>query len=398
MDVAQVHLGSTRSVVVTGQLVDADGGDVAQSGVEVTVGLTRTVWARAGAADDAPADANDDSSAVTYENTDEATRTTNDDGTVTFVVDAPRNIKNDKNQDVVDVVTFTVEADGETANVANTMGSVSFNWVEDTRVYQKTTVSATEYVLVEGTNIDNHDVSISVSARLFDQYGNGIRVDENGNAYRITLTLAQEGHETDINAVQTGIQRGPVVKTPTISSSSSRRGMARALFAVNNIEAGTHSLTVAYAIADAAVDGDGELIDDVNDVAEEPVTLGVQIRYEAVATNPTGMTDVTYVYVAALNNLDNVTVTVDQTFGDDDDTPATHFATLGAPDAGGDEAHGVLYAVDDNDTYIVNGETAADCVTIRPEVDDMVRIVIYYEDADKSSIFDITPPPVSDNG
>ena len=52
-----------------------------------------------------------DVGAIVYENTEEATRTTNDDGTVTFVVDAPRNIKSDKNQDVVDVVTFTVEAD-----------------------------------------------------------------------------------------------------------------------------------------------------------------------------------------------------------------------------------------------------------------------------------------------
>ena len=243
----QVNLASTSSVVVTGQLKDASvedddasGKDVAQSGVEVTVGLTRYVFSRAGDADDGPATAND-TFAITYENTDEATRTTNDDGTVTFVVDAPRNIKSDENQDVVDVVTFTVEADGETANVANTMGDTSFNWVEDTRIYQKTDISATKYVLVEGTNIDNHDVTISVSARLYDQYGTGIRVDENGNAYRILLTIDGNGpagsgeHTTDINPNMPDVQTGDLVKGPSISSSSSRRGMARALFAINNI-------------------------------------------------------------------------------------------------------------------------------------------------------------------
>ena len=82
---------------------------------------------------------------IVYENTDEATRTTNDDGTVTFVVDAPRNIKSNKNQDVVDVVTFTVEADNDETATVNTEGDTSFNWVEDTRIYQITRhSSATE--------------------------------------------------------------------------------------------------------------------------------------------------------------------------------------------------------------------------------------------------------------
>ena len=91
------------------------------------------------------------------------------------------------------------------------------------------------------------DANISVSARLFDQYGNGIRVDENGDAYRsITLTLPEDGHMTDPDPDTDGLPGNNyidgVVKTPTISSSSSRRGMARALFAVNHIAAGTHSV------------------------------------------------------------------------------------------------------------------------------------------------------------
>ena len=118
-----------------------------------------------------------------------------------------------------------------------------------------------------------------------------------------------------------------------------------------------------------------------------------------MATNSTGWTS-TFVYVAAKNSddTDDAIVTVDQVFGDDDDTPATHFATAG------NGAHGVLYAMDTNDIYIENGETAAACETIRPSAGtpadgddpevpaDTVRVVIYYKDADKSSIFDILPP------
>ncbi len=164
--------------------------------MEVTIGFTRTVYDREAVEGDTAAAPADDGGVV-YENTDEATRTTNDDGTVTFVVDAPRNIKSNKYQDVIDVVTFTVEADNDADGTVNTMGSTSFNWVEDARTYEQTDISATDYVLVEGANTDNHDVNISVSARLLDQYGAGIRVDGNGNAYQITLTLASAGHMTD---------------------------------------------------------------------------------------------------------------------------------------------------------------------------------------------------------
>ena len=132
------------------------------------------------------------------------------------------------------------------------------------------------------------------------------------------------------------------------------------------------------------------------DVVGSPATLGVQINWQPVPGGmDTGMTDATYVYKAAENSKDDIEVTVDQTFGADKKKkiPASHFATAGT---GQDEngIHGVLYATVDNDIYILNGETAADCVTIRPKAGtpgDLVRIVIYYEDDEKSSIFDITP-------
>ena len=402
-----VHLGATRSVVVTGQLIDSNNVDVQQGGVEVRIGWTRYVFDRG---DDGVAAAAD-TFAITYENTDEATLTTNDDGTVTFTVDAPRDIKSDEDQDVVDEVTMTVDADTE-GSVVNTTGSTTFNWVEDTRIYQKTTISATDYVLVDGDGDADDDGNISVSARLFDQYGAGVRVDENGNPYRITLTLGGANgtdYKIDTNPNATGIQDdAPVVKTPSISSSSSRRGMARALFAVNEISTATHGLNVTYQIANANVDGEGELLDAVTDDPTDPATLGVQIGYTnldddevyGLAAAASGTTDPpasgttvpdsndtlfgTYVYVEAdETDGDDTQVDVHQTFGA---APVAHFATMGEG-----EVHGVLYAMDESDVYIKMGDRPPPCVTFRPAVGDQVRVVVYFTDSAKVSIFDITP-------
>ena len=114
----QVHLGSTKSVVVTAQLratedTDGDGddetADVKREGVEVTISWTRTVWDRADPADDddPTIPTTGDTMAVVYENSEEAKKATNADGTVTFVVDAPRNVKSDEFQDVVDLIEFS---------------------------------------------------------------------------------------------------------------------------------------------------------------------------------------------------------------------------------------------------------------------------------------------------
>ena len=124
-----------------------------------------------------------------YENTEEAVKTTNADGTVTFTVDAPRNIKSNEYQDVVDTVTFTADDSEDDSDEADTTGTTRFNWVEDDAVYHHTTSSATEYVLVDGDGDADDDANISVSVRLYDQYGNGIRQNAAGDAYIVTMTL-----------------------------------------------------------------------------------------------------------------------------------------------------------------------------------------------------------------
>ena len=355
-----VNLTSTRSVVVTGQLIDEDNDDVARGGVEITIGLTRTDYENAA----------DTNGSMIYENSEEAVKTTNDDGKVTIVVNAPRNVKSDEDQDVVHTVTFT-------ADNGATMGDVSFNWIELAPTYQKTETSGTEYVLVDGDGDDDDDATVSVTVRLYDQYGNGIRQNAAGDAYIVTATLVDTGHATDYDEDEEGRQ---TTKTPSVSSSSSRRGMARALFAVDNIEAsaGAHTLTVNFMVHQLERNADGELVDDDDDGNPDIATDAVDSDVDAVMTD---------VYVEAkASDGDDKQVEVAMIFGKTDDSPTTHFAT-----AGDGNNHGVLYAVDDNDTYIENGETPAPCVTLRPDVTDMVRVILYSADSDDLSIFDINP-------
>ncbi len=97
----------------------------------------------------------------------------------------------------------------------------------------------------------------------------------------------------------------------------------------------------------------------------------------------------TFVYVEAKeSDGDNKQVEVAQLFGadDDKDIPASHFATAGVDGTAG---HGVLYAMDDNDTYIKDGAVPPPCEIFRPAADQQVRVVIYSADSDKTSIFDI---------
>ena len=393
----QVDLGSTKSVVVTAQLqatedTDGDGEDetfdVAREGVEVTISWTREVWDRGDAVDGANPATDQDTSSTLYENTEEAKKATNADGTVTFVVDAPRNIKSDEFQDVVDTIEFMSD-DSEDSDNADTMGMVMINWVEDDPVLTTVTSSATEYVIVDGDGDDDDDGNISVSVRLFDQYGNGIRQNAAGDAYNVEMTLPATGHETDTDPDTDGYQAGDgIVKNPSVSSSSSRRGMARALFAVNKIGEATHSLQIAFDVRQPERDSDGDLVDSVVDDVNDPDTLGVQINQQVItAFDNVNVENVTYVYTEAdEKDGDDTQLDVANVFGGTDDSPATHFANAGT----GDD-HGVLYGMDDNDTYIQNGAVADPCEVLRPDVGDEVRVVIYDTDSDDESIFDITP-------
>ena len=397
----QVNLGSTKSVVVTAQLyacedTDGDGaencGDVAREGVEVTISWTREIFDRDEEVSEGVNPATlTDSSSTQYENSEEAKKTTNADGTVTFVVDAPRNIKSNEFQDVVDTFTFTSD-DSEDGDELDTTGMIRINWVEDARVLTTTTSSATDYVIVEGMNVENHDANISVTLRLFDQYGNGIRQNPAGDAYNVLLSLPVDGHMTDADP-DTPDRQTPNTKNPSVSSSSSRRGMARALFAVDNIAEVTHSLQITFAVRQPQRNAaTGDLVDSDGNLAN-----GIQIMYEIAPQagettfGAVNVENMTFVYTEAdEKDGDNTQVTVANVFGGSGTSPATHFANAGTGE-GMSAIHGVLYSMDDNDTYIKKGAVAPDCEEFRPEVKNVVRVVIYDTDSDDVSIFDITP-------
>ena len=106
--------------------------------------------------------------------------------------------------------------------------------------------------------------TISVSARLYDQYGAGIRVDENGNAYQITLTIDEERHDTSIR--QTPIRTLTVSRLGMGILSRSRASVPAAAAAAwpEHCSLSTTSrqprttLDVAWAVFDATIDDDGE--------------------------------------------------------------------------------------------------------------------------------------------
>ena len=181
------------SVTITVQLVDtaqttgenigqadADAKDVARAGIEITVAVTRTV--------DDGLDS-DDLRDVVFSSTDVTTLTTDDDGTATFVVDAPEDdddvddvqaVRADNTAEPAvvavdaadlenrnDEITFT-HKDGGAGDLADAL--VTIQWKENNPVTTSASSSAAAYVIP-----DKSDIVIRTSVTLYDQYGNGFR-------------------------------------------------------------------------------------------------------------------------------------------------------------------------------------------------------------------------------
>ena len=156
--------------------------------MEVTIGLVKSFMNRGADGLTGGDFATDDGDPTDiYENTEEATRTTNADGVVTFVVDAPRDVKSDEDQDFVDTVTFTA-ADSEDPGDAETEGMGAVNWIEEDPTYTHADASGTTFVTVDGDGNDD-DANINASVRLYDQYGNGIRQNAAGDAYYVEMGI-----------------------------------------------------------------------------------------------------------------------------------------------------------------------------------------------------------------
>ena len=204
------------SVTVTIQLVDgpetADnaggtGDPVARSGIEITVGVTRSTD---------PDSNGTDQTDVVYNSTDVATLTTDADGKATYVVDAP---EDDDDEDDVqlraadpdadppitaipavselenreDLLTFTYKDGGAGLNGASAEVQITISWEEDNPVTTSASSSAPDYVVPD----KDGDVAITASVTLYDQYGNGIREAGTGQQVEIQIGAAAVSPATD---------------------------------------------------------------------------------------------------------------------------------------------------------------------------------------------------------
>ena len=175
-----VDLDKVSSVTITVQLVDAGDADVVRSGIEIMVGVSRPG----------------------FTNTDIATLTTNDDGQVTYVVEGPED-DDDEDDDVnvattlenrLDTIMFTYMG-GQTVDTGNDTTDqrldVQIQWSEDASA---TTNGSSEAPLYVVPNKD-HDVTITGSVTLYDQFGNRYR--EGPVPQRVEITIGEADGNTD---------------------------------------------------------------------------------------------------------------------------------------------------------------------------------------------------------
>ncbi len=184
----RADLDKLKSVTITVQLVDGQedgttdqgvGDPVARAGVQITVGVMQSP------------DANDDNTGdrVAYNNTSVTTLTTDEDGKVTYMVDAPADDDDDddvqEGDDVngtpaaaasnlenrLDVITFTYKKGGAGLTGDNQSVAVTIRWSEENAETASSTGTAPLYVVPD----KDGDVSITASMTLYDQYGRGFR-------------------------------------------------------------------------------------------------------------------------------------------------------------------------------------------------------------------------------
>ena len=198
----QVDLDKVDSVTITVQLVDTadttttppeaadDAKDVARSGQKITVGVDQE------SDKNSDGDSEDTGEGTVFSSTNVATLITDDDGKVTYTVEAPKD-DDDKDdiqlgQDLsddpdnpdpaeetevanlegrVDEIRFTyVTADNQGTPAAATV-TYMIRWSERNPVTTKAKASASDFVIVEADG----DARPTATVTFFDQYGNGFR-------------------------------------------------------------------------------------------------------------------------------------------------------------------------------------------------------------------------------
>ena len=340
----RVDLDKVKSVTVTVQLVDtanaaeadtrgpADNAKaVARSGQDITVGLTQYSNAIGSNTDPDPTNVTAD-----FASSKVVTLTTDDDGKVTYTMDAPdddddkndqyigdildatvnpvtRRMTNAGLEDRIDILQFTYVAATGVNDGTPEVGTVMFTirWSETNPVVTKAKASANDYVILES----DRDAKVSVTVTFYDQYGNGIR-QASGQKVGIEFGEETDADGDPINPVanvnSNGVaRRGTTLKTQTAGM------LIAANYTVDPAEPGTNE--------------QGQTITDTIDIVDT-VTLtngSIQVVTEA-------------------NQDDAGAKNVHTLFADDD-----QFTTESGTPANADK----LYSYDSDDTFIMDGET-----------------------------------------
>jgi hypothetical protein len=258
-----VNLGAVSEVTFTAQLKDANGNDVARSGIEVSVEYRQGAEAE-----------DDDRDLRSYVNTDEATLETDDNGQVSFTVEGPTDDRRDDVQSREDDIVFSSKG------LDKAMDDV--HWVETTPVLTSDSVDLRDYVL-------SGNPSVGATVRLYDQYGNPHRSDSNQKV-EIKISPVLDDDNVDVVAV-----RGVI-----------SRGYARWSRTVTGAMAGT-PVQVMYDIRHLTRNDDGDAVNENGDVVDSEDnsfedTAGVP------GNNPGALNDGIDLYIDATDRGDEVQV------------------------------------------------------------------------------------------
>ena len=360
---AKVDLRAVSSVTFTAQLKDTDNKDVARSGVSIRVEYNR---------------------GSSYQNTHEATLTTDDNGMVSFTVNAPNNSNaDDKRADTVEFI----ELDSNGADTTH-MDTGKVYWVEETPVLTDSALEVADYLMAGS--------SISVGARvhLYDQYGNPHR-PWSGQTAAITIgTNTASGGDPNNVATRDVISRGYARWSRSVTSD-------------DDTDAGD-TVTVLYTItahsrnaAGILIDGDGDIIDSdttvdgvqgTTDETDGDVTSDLVVEY--VQTRSTTPQTVNIPVVRPANSQDDVATTVTHVLGDSD-------MFLASTDDSATPT--IAYSYDSDDIYINSSVTEGTTIsmdkfesTIDNNPDEIantgvvIKVQVLVYDADGTSIFEIT--------
>ncbi len=375
---AKVDLRAVSSVTFSAQLKDSDGANVARSGVSVRVEYKQ-----------------DDS----YQNTHEATLTTDDAGMVSFPVNGPSNGKGDDSR--ADEVIFT-ELD---ANGAKTMRTDTGKvyWVEETPVITDSALEVADYLM------DGSSISVGARVRLYDQYGNPHR-PWSGQTADITIgtSTATGGADANNFATRDVISRGYARWSRSVTHDDDIGASDTVNVSYELIAHKRNSAGILLDANDDIIDSDGDTANGVQGTTEQTdtdVTGSLVVIYQADGTTDqsTSARAKEVPVVRPANSQDDVGVAVTHVLGNN--------TFLAAPDADGTTVTDIAavnptfaYSYDSDDIFINSEVTDGTTIsmdkftsTIDNSPDGLknmntpvVKITVLVYNADGSSVFEIT--------